>query len=322
MNASLSMFFVLVFVAVFLLVCAVTSEVSARRQAARDLRGILDDSDEPILEKELRILRKPRLDRLSALQRILEQRPEFDRLRALTDQAGLVLPIYLLLAYSLTLAVITFAALMIASLAWLIAIPAAVGAAIAPIILLIWIRARRISKIEMQLADAVETVKRSLRAGNPLVSTFRLVATNMNEPIAREFGITASDLSYGSDPRSAMLAMIERVPSVLLRGFVMAILVQRETGGNLAEALDHISTVIRQRSRFDKKLQTLSAEGRLSATILIAIPFALAGALFITTPTYLARLLDDPRGPTLLAGAGILMVIGVIWIRRISHIAI
>jgi len=322
MNASLSMFFVLVFVAVFLLVCAVTSEVSARRQAARDLRGILDDSDEPILEKELRILRKPRLDRLSALQRILEQRPEFDRLRALTDQAGLVLPIYLLLAYSLTLAVITFAALMIASLAWLIAIPAAVGAAIAPIILLIWIRARRISKIEMQLADAVDTVKRSLRAGNPLVSTFRLVATNMNEPIAREFGITASDLSYGSDPRSAMLAMIERVPSVLLRGFVMAILVQRETGGNLAEALDHISTVIRQRSRFDKKLQTLSAEGRLSATILIAIPFALAGALFITTPTYLARLLDDPRGPTLLAGAGILMVIGVIWIRRISHIAI
>jgi tight adherence protein B len=316
------MFFVLVFVAVFLLVCAVTSEVSARRQAARDLRGILDDSDEPILEKELRILRKPRLDRLSALQRILEQRPEFDRLRALTDQAGLVLPIYLLLAYSLTLAVITFAALMIASLAWLIAIPAAVGAAIAPIILLIWIRARRISKIEMQLADAVDTVKRSLRAGNPLVSTFRLVATNMNEPIAREFGITASDLSYGSDPRSAMLAMIERVPSVLLRGFVMAILVQRETGGNLAEALDHISTVIRQRSRFDKKLQTLSAEGRLSATILIAIPFALAGALFITTPTYLARLLDDPRGPTLLAGAGILMVIGVIWIRRISHIAI
>lgn len=322
MNASLNMFFVLVFVAVFLLVCAVTSEVSARRQAARDLRGILDDSDEPILEKELRILRKPRLDRLSALQRILEQRPEFDRLRALTDQAGLVLPIYLLLAYSLTLAVITFAALMIASLAWLIAIPAAVGAAIAPIILLIWIRARRISKIEMQLADAVDTVKRSLRAGNPLVSTFRLVATNMNEPIAREFGITASDLSYGSDPRSAMLAMIERVPSVLLRGFVMAILVQRETGGNLAEALDHISTVIRQRSRFDKKLQTLSAEGRLSATILIAIPFALAGALFITTPTYLARLLDDPRGPTLLAGAGILMVIGVIWIRRISHIAI
>lgn len=322
MNASLSMFFVLVFVAVFLLVCAVTSEVSARRQAARDLRGILDDSDEPILEKELRILRKPRLGRLSALQRILEQRPEFDRLRALTDQAGLVLPIYLLLAYSLTLAVITFAALMIASLAWLIAIPAAVGAAIAPIILLIWIRARRISKIEIQLADAVDTVKRSLRAGNPLVSTFRLVATNMNEPIAREFGITASDLSYGSDPRSAMLAMLERVPSVLLRGFVMAILVQRETGGNLAEALDHISTVIRQRSRFDKKLQTLSAEGRLSATILIAIPFALAGALFITTPTYLARLLDDPRGPTLLAGAGILMVIGVIWIRRISHIAI
>ena len=322
MNASLSIFFVLVFVAVFLLVRAVTSEVSSRRQAARDLRGILDGGDAPILENELQILRKPRFDRLSALQKTLEKRPEFDRLRTLTDQTGMELPIYLLLAYSIMLAVITFAALMIASLAWWIAILAAVGAAIAPIVVLILIRARRISKIETQLADAVDMVKRSLRAGTPLVSTFRLVSTNMNEPIAREFGITAADLSYGSDPRIAMLAMLERVPSVTLRGFVTAILVQRETGGNLAEALDHISAVIRQRSRFEKKLRTLSAEGRLSATILIAIPFALAGALFITTPTYLARLLDDPRGPTLLAGAGILMVIGVIWIRRISHIAI
>jgi hypothetical protein len=121
----------------------------------------------------------------------------------------------------------------------------------------------------------------------------------MNDPIAREFGITAADLSYGNDPRSALLAMLERVPSVSLHGFVTAILVQRETGGNLAETLDHISEVIRQRFRFERKLRTLSAEGRLSAWILIAVPFALAAVLHFTSPNYLGRLLDDPRGPTL-----------------------
>ena len=144
----------------------------------------------------------------------------------------------------------------------------------------------------------------------------------MNDPIAREFGITAADLSYGSDPRSALLAMLERVPSVSLRGFVTAILVQRETGGNLAETLDHISDVIRQRFRFERKLRTRSAEGRLSAWILIAVPFVLATILHFTSPNYLGRLLDDPRGPTLLSGGAILMAIGVVWIRRISRIVI
>jgi tight adherence protein B len=116
--------------------------------------------------------------------------------------------------------------------------------------------------------------------------------------------------------------MLDRVPSISLRGFVTAILVQRETGGNLAEALDHISYLVRQRHRFDRKLRTLSAEGRLSAWILIVIPFALATILHFTQSSYLNRLLEDPRGPTLLGGGAILMTIGVIWIRHISRIVI
>jgi tight adherence protein B len=196
-----------------------------------------------------------------------------------------------------------------------------VGAAL-PIARVGWLRQRRIAKIEAQLADAIDTVKRSLRAGNPFVSTFRLVAESMEAPIATEFAIAAADLSYGSDPRSALLAMLDRVPSVPLRGFVTAILVQRETGGNLAETLDHLSNVIRERFKFERKLRTLTAEGRLSAWILIAVPFVLGGALHFTSPDYLSALTESPQGPLLFGGCAALMVVGIVWMQRIARVKV
>jgi tight adherence protein B len=322
MSMILIVFFFLVFASIFLLLRATTAELISRRGSNRDLKRILETDLDSEVPTEPRFLRRPRLERLSNLQKAIERRSELDTLRRLSDQAGLEVPMYRLVLYSMALAGITFGAFMLSPLAWWIAAMAALGAAAMPVLGLLWLRSRRISKIDMQLADAVDMVKRSLRAGNPLVSTFRLVSNNMNDPIAREFGITAADLSYGNDPRSALLAMLERAPSVSLHGFVTAILVQRETGGNLAETLDHISEVIRQRFRFERKLRTLSAEGRLSAWILIAVPFALAAVLHFTSPNYLGRLLDDPRGPTLLSGGAVLMTIGVIWIRRISRVVI
>jgi tight adherence protein B len=144
----------------------------------------------------------------------------------------------------------------------------------------------------------------------------------MDEPIASEFSIAAADLSYGSDPRTALLAMLDRVPSVSLRGFVTAILVQRETGGNLAETLEHLSSVIRERFRFERKLRTLTAEGRLSAWILIAVPFVLGAILFVSAPKYLNGLLESPQGPMLIGGCIALMLVGVIWMRRIARVEI
>ena len=322
MSTILIVFFVLVFMSVFLLLRATTSEVMSRRETNRDLRDILEKSNEIEDPAEPRLLRRPRLAQLSNLRKTFERRPEFDSLRRLVDQSGLEILISRLFVYSIILASVTFGAFMLSDLEWWISALAAVAAAGTPFAGLRWLRARRISKIDMQLADAIDMVKRSLRAGNPLVSTFRLVSNNMSEPIAREFGITAADLSYGNDPRSALLAMLDRMPSVMLRGFVTAILVQRETGGNLAEALDHISYLIRQRFRFERKLRTLSAEGRLSAWILILIPFILGALLHFTQSSYLDRLLEDPRGPTLLGGGAILMIIGVIWIRRVSRVVI
>lgn len=320
MNTWAWLFFGAVFLAVFILARIFSREVfgEARRQRLEFEREFGGAGG----RKEPALLRRPHLEQLTPFERKLEARPEFKRLRRLIEGAGLVTPIYRVILEVLLCALGGAAVLiMLWPRGWAIAVGALVAATL-PVIRLYWLRQRRITKLEAQLADAIDMVKRSLRAGNPFVSTFRLVADSMEDPIATEFAIAAADLSYGSDPRTALLAMLERVPSVSLRGFVTAILVQRETGGNLAETLDHLAAVIRERFRFERKLRALTAEGRLSAIILISIPFVLGAVLYVNSPQYLAALLDSPQGPMLLGGCVALMLIGVFWMRRIVRVPV
>lgn len=318
MNVLLIVFFLLVFIAAFLLMRALVGQAFGSARLAR--RAVLRlGEEEPSIEMP-QLLRRPHLERLTPLEKRIEARRELRPLKRLAEQAGLKIPAYQVLGESAVYVVIAATILAFYFPRWWAFVIALPAVAAVPFLRLLWVRHRRIRQIESQLADAIDMVKRSLRAGNPLVATFRGVAENLEGPLAIEFGLTAADLSYGSDPRSALLAMLERVPSMPLMGFITAILVQRETGGNLAETLDHISAVIRERFRFDRKLRTLSAEGRLSAWILTLIPFVLAAVLRVRAPDYLQSLLDNPQGPSLIAGAGTLMVLGVIWMRRIIRI--
>lgn len=322
MDPLLPVFFLMVFVAVFLALRALAGGMlgasrEARQELERSLREARDSgNDGP------QLLRRPHLERLTPFEKKLEARRELRPVRRLVEQAGLKMPAYRVLVQVAALAMLSTALVAAVLPRWWMFLIGLSAAAALPFLRLVWLRSRRVGHIESQLADAVDMVKRSLRAGNPFVATFRMVAENMDDPIAEEFALTAADLSYGNDPRSALLAMLERVPSVALNGFITAILVQRETGGNLAETLEHIAAVIRQRFRFERRLRTLTAEGRLSAWILIAVPFVLGGILHTTSPNYLASLLDDPRGPTMLGGGAVLMTIGVIWMRRIARVVI
>ena len=142
------------------------------------------------------------------------------------------------------------------------------------------------------------------------------------EPIAREFETTFADLSYGNDPRRALFGLLQRVPSVSVTALITAVMVQRETGGNLAENLAKISSVIRGRFRFQRRVKTLSAEGRLSGWILALTPLVLFGALWAMHPEYVARLTEHPRGPTLIIAASTLGVVGILWIRRLVRIEV
>ena len=183
-------------------------------------------------------------------------------------------------------------------------------------------RIKRLEKFEEQLPEALDVMVRALRAGHPFSHSMQMVADEMKNPIAREFGLTFSDINYGNDVRHAMLGLLERVPSMNVMAFVTSILVQKETGGNLTELLSKISTVIRGRFKLNRKIRTLSAEGRMSAWVLTLIPFILFIMISLTSPDYLVILTDSPQGMKLITISSVGMIIGIIWLRRIIRIEV
>jgi tight adherence protein B len=239
----------------------------------------------------------------------------------MSEQAGRTAPAYRVVLASVLLAVVggLVTGMLLNAVAGLAA--AALGFA-APYLQLSMSRRRRLEKIEEQLPDAVDVIKRALRAGHPFNAAIKLVAEDMDQPIAKEFELTFSDLNYGNDVRRAMLGLLNRVPSVTVMALVTSVLVQRETGGNLAEILEQIAKIVRGRFRFERKVRSLSAEGRMSAWVLALVPLGLVVMLSIASPNYLPVLLQHPIGHKLLYGAGILGVLGILWIRSIIRIEV
>jgi tight adherence protein B len=268
------------------------------------------------------LVREKFLRELSAWQRSLESLPGMARLARMIERAGGTTMPHQLVLLSLLLGA---AGALLGALLLRSSYGALVGGPLAgaiPFLKLRIDRDRRAGKLEEQLPDAIDVLRRALRAGHPFNSAIKLVADDMDQPVAREFGITFSDINYGMDVRRAMLGLLDRVPSVTMMTFVTAVLLQRETGGNLAEILEQIVKVVRGRFKFFRKVRTLSAEGRMSAWILALVPLTLFGALSITQPKYLPVLVEDPLGRKLVAIAIVLGLIGVLWIRKLLRIEV
>jgi tight adherence protein B len=266
------------------------------------------------------LLRQKYLRDLSPLERRLESLPLMEKLGRLIEQSGHSILAHRLVAASLALAVVAFAAMLAIFQNVPLALLSMAAGAAAPLLYVYRERRQRLEKFEEQLPDAVDVMKRALRAGHPFNTCLKLVADDMEPPIGREFELTFADVNYGNDLRRALLGMLLRVPSTNLMAIVTAVLIQKETGGNLAEVFDRIAQVIRARFRFGRKVRTLSAEGRLSAWILALVPIVLAGVLWFLSPDYLPPLLTDPMGRKLIAFACGLLVVGVFWMRRIIRI--
>jgi tight adherence protein B len=203
-----------------------------------------------------------------------------------------------------------------------LAATAAAAAASLPLLRIFVQRHKRLVQFEQQLPDALDLMSRSLRVGNPLMDSFRVISDEMQPPISTEFGRLWSHVNYGVSLKAALLDLGQRQPSLSMRAMITAILVQRETGGNLAEVLDRVCTVLRSRLRFYRRVRTLSAEGRVSAFVLVVIPFILAGMLSVSSPTYLPMMLKDPLGQKLSVAAVVLMALGIFWITRIVRIRV
>ncbi len=252
----------------------------------------------------------------------IESLPGMESLAHLIEQAGHSFPAYRLLLLSLILCIAGAAAGWIFARDPLIAVGVAAVGLAGPFVKVLRDRSQRMQRFEEQLPDAIDSMKRALRAGHPFSAAVKLVAEDMDQPVSREFELTFADINYGNDLRRAMLGLLQRMPSVTVMALVTSVLVQKETGGNLAEILEQISKVIRSRFRFQRKVRTLSAEGRLSAWILAMVPFVLFAVMMLLSPDYLPVLLQDPTGRQLIAFAFGMGVIGIFWIRRVIRIEV
>jgi tight adherence protein B len=294
-------------------------QARTRRLLEQRLAKIEADSDEPSVAS---LLREKYLRDLSPLQRQLESLPLMESLSRFIEQSGGKLLGHQFVIVSVLLA--GGAALLVALLvqnALAVAGAAALGSVL-PWLRLRWMRQRRFDQLETQLPDAIDVVRRALRAGHPFAAAVKLVADDLEQPIAREFELTFADINYGNDARRALLGLLARVPSVTMMSFVTAVLVQRETGGNLAEILEQISKVVRGRFKFQRKVRTLSAEGRMSAWVLALVPLGLFGIISATQPTYLPVLVHNTIGQKLIAAAICLGIVGMLWIRKLLRIEV
>jgi len=204
----------------------------------------------------------------------------------------------------------------------LVAAPAALVATVAPLGFVSWKRKRRLRQFEERFPDALDLLGRAVRAGHAFTTGLEIVAKETAEPVASEFRTCFEEQNFGLPMRDALVNLTERMPLVDVRFFVTALLVQKETGGNLAEILDELARVIRDRFRIYREVRVKTAQGRLTAGILIALPIFMLFALEAVNPAYVRVLFDDPIGPPVLAIAGLMQLIGSILIWRIVHIEV
>jgi tight adherence protein B len=198
---------------------------------------------------------------------------------------------------------------------------ATVAAAATPYLLLLSARGRRSNKLSEQLPEALDMMARSLRAGHALSAAFELVANEMPEPVAVEFGRGFEAQRLGLPFDQAVVQMTQRAPGNRdLKIFAVSALIQKETGGNLAEVLSNIAETIRARYRFYGKLRALTAEGRASAVLVGAMPFLMAIALRLMNPEYLTPLVTTLQGQTILLGACVSWACGVLWLYRLIQV--
>lgn len=183
-------------------------------------------------------------------------------------------------------------------------------------------REQRLKKLEAQLPDALDLMTRALRAGHAFSAGLKMAGEEMAEPIAGELRIVHDEVNFGVSLQQALTHLSDRVPLTDLRYFVVAVLIQRDSGGNLTEVLGNLSRLIRERAKLMAKVKVLSAEGRLSAWILALMPFALAGLLNVMNPKFMSVLWTDPIGISIVKYLLVMMAIGVLVLRRIVRIRV
>ncbi len=241
-------------------------------------------------------------------------------IQRLIDQSGMKLTVSTFLLLTVTVPLVIFVLVSIFTFSSLLALIAA--AMTAPVPLLVVRRARtvRTYKFEEQFPEAIDLVARALRAGHALPTGLGMVADEMPKPVGTEFRKLYDEQNFGLTLADALRNFAERIPILDARFFVTAVLTQREAGGNLAEVLDNLAAVIRERFKVKRQVRVISAHGRITGWVLAGLPPAVAIAALMLSDSHIQTLLGDPLGIRMIIGAIVLQIVGMLIIRKIVDI--
>jgi tight adherence protein B len=181
---------------------------------------------------------------------------------------------------------------------------------------------KRMEKFQRQLPEGLELIARSLKAGHAFPSSMKMAADEFDDPLGPEFEETINEINFGVNVPDALKNLAERVNCADLKFFVISVILQRETGGNLAEIIESLAYIIRERFKLYGKIRTLAAEGKISAIILSSLPFVVMIALHFTSPAYIRILFSDPAGKIILCISAFMMALGIFVMKKMVDIEV
>jgi tight adherence protein B len=271
---------------------------------------------------EVLLARQELMSEIPWMNRALLQLQVATRLKRVLDQADIEMTVTRLFMFSLMAGILSGLAVSMITVALFPIIACGIFGAIIPFIHVFWKRKKRFDKFLEHLPDALELMSRALSAGHAFSEALHMVSIEMPEPISKEFRKTYEEQNFGLSLKLALENLTQRMPLLDLRLCVTAVMIQRETGGNLAEILEKVAYTIRERFRILGDLKTLTTSSRLSAWLLCGLPIGVALAVSAMNPEYMSILWKDPRGHQLIYLALFLQITGMLIVRKILKIKI
>ncbi|MBV8052714.1 MAG: type II secretion system F family protein [Acidobacteriaceae bacterium] len=322
---------ILIFVAVALIVFVVGMLLDQRSAQARVLRERLasvqkTNQREP--NEELALLRDEMLSQIPALDSLLRRSERMTNFQNFLEQANLQVRAGNMLIYCIVGAILMAGVgLMLAgslppNQAVLFVMFGAIVGGIIPFSYASYRRTKRFQKFEELFPDAIDTLARAVRAGHAFTTALELIANEIAEPVAGEFRMLFEEQKFGLPVRDALMNLTERMPLVDVKFFVTAVMLQRETGGNLAEILDNLSYVIRERFKIMRQVRVYTAQGRLTMALLMGLPPVIVVVMLLTSPAFIRPLFSDPIGHTLIVSGIVLQTLGYFVIRKVIRIQV
>ena len=315
---------IILFIAALLIIEATLYAYRAIRYPHRDrirekLRSFLDEKEAEAVPD---LLRKRVLSEVPLLNALLLRSPIIAGLELLLKQANAKLPLGFFVLLTPVLALTAYVISFHVAKNFFLSVVVGILFGILPYLYLRVKKGKRMQKFESQIPEGLELIARALRAGHAFTSGMKLAADELGDPFGTEFKETIDEINFGTSISDALSNLVKRIDCPDLKFFVIAATIQRETGGNLAEIIENIARIIRERFKLYGKIKILSAESKISAVILSILPFVVMFALFFINPGYIKTLFSDPVGKTIATVAGIMMVIGILLIQKMARIKV